>query len=615
MNTNTDSQPQQFTEHLTPSLWQHVNVLLVRKALGEFAHELLLRPEYLSNENGWNHYRVFADNRSIEYHFQARKLSLDHWQIDPASICKRVDNQPTGLDAIDFIIEFRRTLGLREAMLPTYLEEISSTLYGSAYKHSRRGQTVAELVDADFQQIEAAMSEGHPCFVANNGRIGFGADDYRRFAPETGAPVRLIWLAAHRDHTSFAASGGTSHRELIANQLSSSQLEAFDALLREQALDPADYLFIPLHPWQWTNKVVHIFAADLANRKLVCLGFSDDRCQAQQSVRTFFNLDQPCKHYVKTALSILNMGFMRGLSPYYMSTTPAINDFLHSLVEQDPYLASTGFSILREVAGIGYTNRYFETATEKHSPYRKMLSALWRESPLPTLTGNQKLMTMAALLHVDHEGNALLPALIAKSGISTKSWLSAYLKCYLSPLLHCFFAHDLVFMPHGENLILVMQDNVPIRAIMKDIGEEAAIMNTEIELSDNVRRLQMDVSEDLKVLSIFTDIFDCFFRFMSAILDEQASFPEAEFWRLVAECVLEYQASHPELAEKFSRYDLFAETIDRSCLNRLQLANNQRMVDLADPVGSQILVGHLPNPLSNLNTLPLANKVASKSVD
>ena len=43
------------------------------------------------------------------------------------------------------------------------------------------------------------MTEGHPCFVANNGRLGFGVHEYLSYAPETASPVRLVWLAARRD--------------------------------------------------------------------------------------------------------------------------------------------------------------------------------------------------------------------------------------------------------------------------------------------------------------------------------------------------------------------------------------------------------------------------------
>lgn len=598
MTPTSDSLPEQSIEHLNPAVWRHVNTLLVCKSLSEFAHELLLKPECLSDDGEWSHYRVTGDTPSVEYSFQARKLALDHWHIDPASIQKRIDGTPNDVDAVMFIIEFRHQLGIKDSMLPTYLEEITSTLYGSAYKHQKPDQSSAELALAGFQHIESAMAEGHPCFVANNGRIGFGADDYQRFTPEAGNPIRLIWLAAHRDHTQFAVTDGMNHRELIAEQLGTEQLRQFEDRLRALELSPKDYLFIPVHPWQWTNKLTHIFAPDLANRCLVCLGYGEDHYQAQQSIRTFFNLDRPEKHYVKTSLSILNMGFMRGLSPYYMSTTPAINDFLNDLIGQDPYLASTGFTMLREVAGVGYKNRYFEQAADTHSPYRKMLSALWRESPVTTIEPNQQLMTMAALLHQDNEGNALLPALIDRSGLSTETWVSRFLHCYMSPLLHCFYGHDLVFMPHGENLILVMDNGAPVRAIMKDIAEEAAIMNTDIALSDNVRRLQVDVPDELKVLSIFTDLFDCIFRFLAAILDDQGDFPEADFWQLVATCVRDYQSEHPQLAEKFRRYDLFAPTFARSCLNRLQLANNQQMVDLADPASALQFVGELSNPIA-----------------
>ena len=86
-------------------------------------------------------------------------------------------------------------LGIPDQLLPTYLEEIASTLAAAAWKLRHRRVPVAELVDADYQEIEAAMTEGHPAFVANNGRIGFGLDDYAAFAPETGEAVRLHWLA------------------------------------------------------------------------------------------------------------------------------------------------------------------------------------------------------------------------------------------------------------------------------------------------------------------------------------------------------------------------------------------------------------------------------------
>ena len=56
----------------------------------------------------------------------------------------------------------------------------------------------------------------------------------------------------------------------------------------------------------------------------------------------------------------------------------------------------------------------------------------------------------------------------------------------------------------------------------------------------------------------------------------------------------------PELADRFRRYDLFAPEFALSCLNRLQLRDNQQMVDLADPSGALQLVGTLANPIAGL---------------
>jgi siderophore synthetase component len=611
-HTAITAAPELAVGHLRQEMWAKVNVLHLCKAISEFAHELLIRPELQFREGEWGYYLLKTDEPAIEYRFRARVLSLEHWYIDKESLEKFVAGEKAVLDSLSFILEIRERLGITPAMLPTYMEEISSTLYGSAYKHCKPGINVAQLLNADFQTMETAMMEGHPAFLANNGRIGFDAVDYRAYAPEAAAPVQLIWLAVDKTRAEFACAEDLSYPELMAQELGEATLERFRQQVLDQGLDADAYWFMPVHPWQWYNKLAILFSADIAARHLVCLGYGEDAYYPQQSIRTFFNISHPRKRYVKTALSILNMGFMRGLSPHYMSTTPAINDFINGLIEQDPYLARKGFGILREVASIGYRNHHYETATDKDSPYRKMLAALWRDSPVAGLKPGQRLMTMAALLHIDAQGTALLPELIKSSGVDTSTWLRHYLDCYLSPLLHCFYAYDLVFMPHGENVILVLENNIPVRAILKDIAEEAAILNKDIVLSEKVQRLAVSVPEDLKILSIFTDFFDLIFRYLSHILVEHGGYPEREFWRLVAENVWEYQGAHPELSDKFERYDLFAPEFIRSCVNRLQLSNNQQMIDLADPAKNLKFVGTLKNPIAEFRVKTRAPGLAGE---
>ncbi|MEU6620210.1 IucA/IucC family siderophore biosynthesis protein [Streptomyces litmocidini] len=581
--------------HLTPERWAAANRALIRKGLAEFAHERLLNPKEL----GESRYQVLSDDGTTEYRFTADRFALDHWQVYPDSISRHRGDEQLPLDALQFVIELRGSLGLSDEVLPVYLEEISSTLAGTAYKSTKPPVTSAELARAGFQAIETGMTEGHPCFVANNGRLGFGVDEYRAYAPEAASGIRLIWLAAHRDRATFTAGADIEYEAFVRAELGDATVDGFAAALADRGLDLSDYLLVPAHPWQWWNKLSVTFAAEVAQQRLVYLGEGDDTYLAQQSIRTFFNTSDPAKHYVKTALSVLNMGFMRGLSAAYMEATPAINDWLHGLIEADATLKSARFSIIRERAAVGYRHLEYEAATDRYSPYRKMLAALWRESPVPSLAEGERLATMASLLHLDHAGASFAGALIGESGLEPREWLRRYLDAYLLPVLHCFYAYDLVFMPHGENVILVLDERgAVVRAVFKDIAEEICVMDPAAVLPPAVGRIRAEVPEDMKLLSVFTDVFDCFFRFLGATLAAEGVLDEDGFWRTVAECVRAYQESKPELAEKFARYDMFAPTFALSALNRLQLRNNRQMVDLADPSAALQLVGDLVNPIA-----------------
>ncbi|XQF91598.1 IucA/IucC family protein (plasmid) [Pseudoalteromonas espejiana] len=194
------------------------------------------------------------------------------------------------------------------------------------------------------------------------------------------------------------------------------------------------------------------------------LGEGDDLYQAQQSIRTLYNCSHPHKPYLKVALSILNMGFMRGLSRAYMAVTPAINDWVFNKVNHDPTLSACNFTALREYATLGYAHHTFEQSALGDTPYRKMFACLWRENPNHNLQNNEQLTTMAALLHLDNNGKSMAGALIDQSGLTTRR-LQSYFNAYLIPLVHCFYAHKLkLFMLAWRKPHIKLKNSVPVGA-------------------------------------------------------------------------------------------------------------------------------------------------------
>ena len=590
--------PQLATDHLRPELWHKANRHLAAKLIREMIHELLVTPE-----GSPQHCQITNRAGDVSYQFSATVYMLDHWQVDGDSIRLRDSDEP--VDVMRMILAFAEDLGIPPENMPTYLEEISATLCGLAWKYQHRNIPAAELAQADFQTMEACMTEGHPVFIANNGRIGFSAADFRAYAPESASPVRLLWVAARRDRSVFSCIEGLTEQALLAQEFDLSTLVHWRNLVKEKGQNPDDFVLVPVHPWQWHNKLYQAYAPDIAGGYLIFLGEGPDDFQAQQSIRTFFNRSVPTRSYVKTALSVLNMGFMRGLSADYMEVTPAINDWLSQLVANDGYLQQNGMALLREIAGTGYRSPYFSQKAFYDNPYRKMLAGLWRENPLNQVADNERVMTMAALLHRDPDGNSLAAELMHASGIGADAWLRSYLNAYMAPVVHCFYAHNLVYMPHGENVILVIRDNTPVRVIMKDLGEEICLLNIGEErtqaLPEAVRRISISLPESMEVLSIFTDVFDGILRYLAPALIETGEISEQAFWQAVADVFIDYRratASDAAIQQRIREHDPFVSEFANSCLNRLQLKNNKQMVDLADPGSSLQLIGTLPNPVA-----------------
>ncbi|MFK4598592.1 siderophore synthetase component [Streptomyces pristinaespiralis] len=561
---------------LTRENWDRAAARLLAKMIGEFAYEEIIEPVPDPSGSGPDdeglRYTLPIDAEGV-LTFRARRGAYGSWRVDPASV--ECDGRPF-TDPLAFLARARNLLGLDGATLGHLLREMSVTLAGDT-RLDGTALTAAELADLGYAELEGHQT-GHPWLVLNKGRIGFSAGDADRWAPEARRLVRLPWIAVRTGLAAYRGVAGLDRAEdLYLRELDEANRESFADALRARGLDPAAYLFLPVHPWQWDEVLLPLYAPAVADGRIVPLPSDGDLRLPQQSIRTFVNVDRPDRHTVKLPLSILNTLVWRGLPTERTLAAPAVTAWVHGLRDADPFLRDEcRVVLLGEVASVTVEHPLYDHLAEVPYQYKELLGAIWREPLQPRLDAGERARTLASLLHTDPQGRAFTAELVARSGLAPTVWLQRLFAALLPPLLHFLYRYGTVFSPHGENAIVVYDDHdVPVRLAIKDFVDDVNVSAQPVpehaSMPDDVRRILLTEEPGFLTQFIHSGLFVGVFRYLAPLCEEQLNVPEAEFFSLVRAEILRYQARFPGLKERYETFDLLTARIERLCLNRNRL--------------------------------------------
>ncbi|GAB3278592.1 IucA/IucC family protein [Parasphingorhabdus pacifica] len=575
--------------------WRVAGRELLAKSLGELSYEQLLEPEEV--EPG--RYRVGFPG-PVTYTFGARRGKFLDWRVDPNSIRREEsDVDIAANDPVRFFLDAYESLGMSGETCGHLIRELTATLAADA-RLLETGSTAAELADASYAELEGHQT-GHPWLIPNKGRMGFSASDAAEYAPESRRTHRLPWMAVHHTLADYRAVDGLPAARLLATELGERERAEFTRILVDQGLDPESYVWMPVHPWQWDEIVLPVFAPDVAARRIVPLGEGPDLYSAQQSIRTFANVDDHQRHYVKLPLSILNTLVWRGLPTERTVAAPDVTAWMLGIAESDPFLRDEISAVLLgEVASVTVRHQALESVKGVPYQYKELLGAIWREPLSSKLRPNERARTLASLLHVDRNGDAFVAELVRRSGLDPEVWLQRLFNALLPGLLHFLYQYGVVFSPHGENTIVVFDEHdVPTRLAVKDFVDDVNISEASLPELDGLSpevddALLREPPEFLRQF-IQTGLFVCHFRYLAPLVAEQLGVPEDTFWSLVRDEVLAYQKRFPELSERFELFDLFTPEIERLCLNRNRLLLDAYRDRPERPHAA--VHGTVPNPL------------------
>lgn len=294
----------------------------------------------IGKENGISHYELETSEHKA-YRFSAKPRLFDSFDTVPETIEVLKDGQWTKhVSAIEFLLDIQPHIPMSPETAGHLIKEFNHTLLADVHLLAKDALTADELTEADYAMIEGEMT-GHPWIVYNKGRIGFGYDDYLRFAPEQQRAERLLWIAVHKEAATFHSVEGLEYEALINQELDELTLKQFARMLEKQGANQKDYYLMPVHEWQWTNTIIQQFPEEIASGTIIPLGEGKDQYLPQQSIRTFTNITNKHKHHIKLPMSILNTLVYRGLPSERTVIAPNITEHIKGIAENDVFLKET----------------------------------------------------------------------------------------------------------------------------------------------------------------------------------------------------------------------------------------------------------------------------------
>ncbi|MEV4427064.1 IucA/IucC family protein [Streptomyces sp. R-07] len=579
---------------LNAAAWTRASARLLAKALSEFAYEEIIEPVPVDDGDPDRHELRLDDGTTLT--FRARRGAYGSWHVTAGSVTH--EGRPL-TDPLDFLVRARHLLGLDGATLGHLIRELSTTLAADA-RLDHTAVTADRLAELSYAELEGHQT-GHPWLVLNKGRIGFSATDAARWAPEARRATRLPWIAVSNRLAAYRGVAGLDTPDrLYARELDPEVHAAFRSALSARGHEPDGYLLLPVHPWQWDEILLPLYAPAIAAGTVVPLPADGDLRLPQQSVRTFLNTSRPDRHTVKLPLSVLNTLVWRGLPTERTLAAPAVTAWVHGLRASDPFLRDEcGVILLGEVASVTVEHPLYDRLPEVPYQYKELLGAIWRE-PL-RLPPGERARTLASLLHTDPDGRAFVAELVERSGLAPAVWLQRLFAALLPPLLHFLYRYGTVFSPHGENAIVVYDgEDVPVRLAIKDFVDDVNISAQPLPehetLPDDVRDVLLTEEPEFLIQFIHSGLFVGVFRYLAPLCEEQLGVPEKDFWDLVRAEILRHQARFPELKERFELFDLLTPRIERLCLNRNRLHLDGYRDRSERPHAA--VHGTVPNPLA-----------------
>lgn len=504
-----------------------VHKRLIIKAIEELHYEEIL---VLFNRNDIFELRLA---NGLVYHFEASLGPWDNLQIFEKSFKKFENNtELTDYTMNSFFKEIQSLCEMSDDTLSRFLEEGNHTIFSDLKVFENlESRNMKDLLEMNYFEVDQMLS-GHPKLIMNKGRLGWGQSEIQRYSPEYAASFKLRWIAVSTDIIEYGINENYDFLSLVHESIA-------ESITRE--IDINKFLIIPVHPWQWDRYISVQFLEQITIGQIKDLGEIGEEYTPQISIRTLTQVSQKATFDIKQSLSILNTSCVRGIPSKYIKNGHLISNFVEGIIFQDKFLKGK-VVILNEVAAVRVKNCHFDNIEKSSYRYKELLGVVWREAVSSKLEINEKAVPTAALF-CKNSRSSYIKELINNSGLSPLNWITKYFETVIIPLYHLQLRHGLGLVSHGQNIILVLKNNIPHKVIIKDFHGDLRISNTSSHLHNYISNSLDKLEAGHLIHDLITGHFISVLRYVSRIMEEEVLLEESIFYKELGNVIHDYNNS------------------------------------------------------------------------
>jgi siderophore synthetase component len=326
--------------------------------------------------------------------------------------------------------------------------------------------------------FERLNTEGHNLHPCGRGRLGMQPADLLRHDLESQTSTELILVAIRRERVESAPDDrGRDVGELLWDEY-----PQLDTAIREHfrldRLDPAGYVFVPVHPWQLERVVHPLLADEIAARTVVPVPSARLAGVPTSSVRTLLTERSPAgrRLQVKTALDTLITSARRSISAHTTNNGPVYSRLLRQIIDREPALIDR-VVLLDELAGASYRPLAHDPDADRRS---RALSALVRRDMSAYLRPEELPVPSCALpARAPVTESSLLVELVTRYAatrgepdlrVAGLRFAEEYAALLLPVSMILMTKYGVAVEAHLQNCIFTFVDAVPTRLVLRDWG-------------------------------------------------------------------------------------------------------------------------------------------------